>query len=535
MARPSLNLIISGLFLAYILHSVYTIYTLFTPPVCPENTHCIKPYLQTKQQLMLTLYSSTKRSVNSASDLSLLWQWENVNVNSTYQATVNVSLPLSTRHNGSLYVHAFLIPKFQTKMQAAHMMSSPFSSYTSAPLTVHMISEAQVYNLLSSNTNTKSTGNQFTTTHWKTKLDINIMSELVQIPAKQVPAEIMKYLKLSPQTEYLPILYIDSLNSRIKDAKEIRAEDVQCELNIIYAPISYGKLRFYSQVDAAMQTLTNLGFQEKDLDEVKGVFLDTNLYLLCITFVVAALHVLFDFLAFKNDISFWRKRKTMVGLSTKTLVWRCISQTIIFFYLMDENTSQLILIPGGIGAVIEVWKLTKAFKIELRFQGLLPKFTFGSTTKEEMETEKYDSESMKYLSYIIYPLCVGGAIYSLLYSPHKSWYSWSIQSLANGVYAFGFLFMLPQLFVNYRHKSVAHLPWKAFMYKAFNTFIDDVFAFIVTMPTAHRVACFRDDVVFLIYLYQRWLYPVDKSRINEFGESFSDDNSNKIMNSKKKR
>ena len=46
-----------------------------------------------------------------------------------------------------------------------------------------------------------------------------------------------------------------------------------------------------------------------------------------------------------------------------------------------------------------------------------------------------------------------------------SWYSWSIHSLVNGVYAFGFLFMLPQLFVNYKLKSVAHLPFKAFMYK----------------------------------------------------------------------
>ena len=40
--------------------------------------------------------------------------------------------------------------------------------------------------------------------------------------------------------------------------------------------------------------------------------------------------------------------------------------------------------------------------------------------------------------------------------------------------------------------------------QAFNTFIDDVFAFIITMPTAHRVAVFRDDIVFLVYLYQRW-------------------------------
>lgn len=96
-----------------------------------------------------------------------------------------------------------------------------------------------------------------------------------------------------------------------------------------------------------------------------------------------------------------------------------------------------------------------------------------------------------------------------------SWYSWTINSMVNGVYAFGFLFMLPQLFINYKLKSVAALPWRSFMYKAFNTFIDDIFAFIITMPTAHRLACFRDDIVFLIYLYQRWLYPIDKSRIDD--------------------
>lgn len=140
---------------------------------------------------------------------------------------------------------------------------------------------------------------------------------------------------------------------------------------------------------------------------------------------------------------------------------------------------------------------------------------------EEAKTRQYDEESMKYLSYILYPLCICGAVYSLIYQPHKrfdevtfskkslmfpyfSWYSWTINSLVNGVYVFGFLFMLPQLFVNYRLKSVAALPWRAFTYRAFNTFIDDIFAFIITMPTAHRLACFRDDIVFLIYLYQRW-------------------------------
>jgi len=61
------------------------------------------------------------------------------------------------------------------------------------------------------------------------------------------------------------------------------------------------------------------------------------------------------------------------------------------------------------------------------------------------------------------------------------------------------------------------------VYKSLNTFIDDLFSFIIRMPTMARVSCFRDDVVFFIYLYQRWLYPVDTSRPVEGGGDGSDE------------
>ena len=42
-----------------------------------------------------------------------------------------------------------------------------------------------------------------------------------------------------------------------------------------------------------------------------------------------------------------------------------------------------------------------------------------------------------------------------------------------GYYFFlpGFIMMTPQLFINYKLKSVAHLPWRMLTYKALNTFV----------------------------------------------------------------
>lgn len=56
-------------------------------------------------------------------------------------------------------------------------------------------------------------------------------------------------------------------------------------------------------------------------------------------------------------------------------------------------------------------------------------------------------------------------------------------------------------------------------YKFINTFIDDLFAFMIKMPTLYRLGCFRDDIVFLVFLYQKWIYKTDYTRVNEFGGS----------------
>jgi hypothetical protein len=130
--------------------------------------------------------------------------------------------------------------------------------------------------------------------------------------------------------------------------------------------------------------------------------------------------------------------------------------------------------------------------------------------------------------YSLAPLLVGYSCYSLVTDLHKGWYSWLVSSAVGFIYAFGFVMMTPQLYINYRLRSVAHLPWRAMVYKSLNTFIDDIFAFIIKQPTLRRLACLRDDVIFLATLYQRWIYPIDKSRINEFGQGGSEEDADEV-------
>merc|ERR1712086_868672 len=126
---------------------------------------------------------------------------------------------------------------------------------------------------------------------------------------------------------------------------------------------------------------------------------------------------------------------------------------------------------------------------------------------------------MKYIAVVLYPMVVCLAVYSLMNHSYKSWWSWLISSLADASYTFGFINMFPQIFINYKLKSVAHMPWRVMMYKAFNTFVDDAVAWggIFPMPFKHRLMTLRDDLVFLIFLYQLYIYKVDTSRADEYG------------------
>lgn len=74
------------------------------------------------------------------------------------------------------------------------------------------------------------------------------------------------------------------------------------------------------------------------------------------------------------------------------------------------------------GTGIEFWKVTKAMNVEVD-KTKFPFLKFSDKASyTKTKTKQYDEEATRYLSYVLYPLVIGYAIYSLMYKTHKSWY-----------------------------------------------------------------------------------------------------------------
>ncbi|XP_049403494.1 uncharacterized protein LOC125867112 isoform X1 [Solanum stenotomum] len=361
--------------------------------------------------------------------------------------------------------------------------------------------------------------------YWKPNVTINLVDDFTRYTANAIPPIVAPYINIESTTgNYYPTVFFNEF-WLLRD-KLIAINDTVTEvpLHLEVSPISMTKWQLFLQMDQSFQIHRSYGSMlDGESDELKRVFLEGNPYLLGVTMIVSVMHSLFDFLAFKNDIQFWNKNKSMEGLSAKSVVVNFFCQFIVFLYLLDNDTSWMILASSGVGCCIEFWKIGKAMHIEIDRSGRIPMLRFRDRESYAgNKTKEYDDLAMKYLSYVLFFLAVCFAIYSLMYDRHKSWYSWILSSLTSCVYMFGFVMMCPQLFINYKLKSVAHLPWRQMTYKFLNTIIDDLFAFVIKMPTLHRLSVFRDDLIFLIYIYQRWVYPVDKKRVNEFGFAAED-------------
>lgn len=362
---------------------------------------------------------------------------------------------------------------------------------------------------------------------WHPNLTVNLVDDQTQWSKGSLPSPLDEAVVFDTVGGfYLPILYFNNYWNLASEYMQINDTVKEITLRISYQPLSLFKYQLYASQQMRSKWSSMLGGDQEDDDQdaIKQALIETNPVLLAVTIVVSLLHTVFEFLAFKNDIQFWHSRKDLVGLSVRSVLFNIFQSLIVFLYICDNDTNWVVKMSVGVGLLIECWKIPKVMNIEVdwanKIMGLIPRLKISDKgSYVQSETKVYDDMAFKYLSWVLFPLLGGYAIYSLIYVEQRGWYSWVLGMLYGFLLMFGFITMTPQLFINYKLKSVAHLPWRMLTYKFINTFIDDLFAFVIRMPMMYRIGCFRDDIIFIIYLYQRWIYRVDPKRMNEFGTS----------------
>lgn len=236
----------------------------------------------------------------------------------------------------------------------------------------------------------------------------------------------------SKNPRYYPVIYPNTFWQLRESSFPINETVKSVPLHVKFAPLSLMKFNLYASMDESFRQAANNpsmgGAGVAEFDEVKRVFLETSPWLLLLTATVTVLHSLFEFLAFKNDVSHWKNRKDQTGVSLRTIVTNIIVQLITTLYLLDNSsdTSVMIVVGQSIGLLIETWKITKAVDIKLaRSNGILPyKIEIKDKhvlSQEEKDTQVYDKLAFRYVIWGTTPFLIGYTIYSVLYEQHRGW------------------------------------------------------------------------------------------------------------------
>lgn len=491
-------------------------------------------------------YLSEKEFLENPDEGKLIWKMPGLiygdwyggpNNDGTYTYSTNFVPSEQLKNNGSIYLHVYIVESGKSlDQQDKNNYAGPFITYGKKMINKYKkLKYLKTHNLLTGQTEKSEeeikkaeTLKEEIVSHWHPNLTINIVTDQTNWMQGSVPPPLDEFIYFLPDgKQYKPAVFVNDYWNMMRDYTPLNNTVTNLQLQLTFQPLSLFKWQLYTT--QAMRDKLNmfsaLGAEEQDeeQDTIKELLLDTSPYLLALTISVSILHSIFELLAFKNDIQFWNNRQSLEGLSVRSVFFNVFQSTVVLLYVLDNETNVMVRISCFIGLMIEIWKINKVMDVKInredRILGI-PKLTFTDKgSYVESSTRQYDTLAFRYLSWACFPLLIGYGVYSLLYQEHKGWYSFILNMMYGYLLTFGFIMMTPQLFINYKLKSVAHLPWRMMTYKFLNTFIDDIFAFVIKMPTMYRIGCFRDDIVFFIFLYQRWIYKVDHKRVNEFGFS----------------
>ncbi|OMJ29499.1 Cleft lip and palate transmembrane protein 1-like protein [Smittium culicis] len=292
--------------------------------------------------------------------------------------------------------------------------------------------------------------------HIKKNVDLEIVLERHEFPRYYFPSEIRGIIRLlNPEKQqdpnrpqkYLPIFWENPIAAREEhfipvideDDTKLNSKNKSFDVNIKFRVVQLGWVRLTLKLLDSFRILSTPGsplqLPKAEIDNIKQMIYDSNPKILLLTFIASILHMVFEFLAYKEDISFYatKPKETIESdskpitdtnkiseslpseksaesdknqkaseiddddedsdevdagqfdsVSRSAVLMRAFATFIGCLYLWDqrENASFLIVIGSVVGVFVETWKLFKIFNI----------FPFSSSPKTTTSTS---TESIK--------------------------------------------------------------------------------------------------------------------------------------------
>jgi Cleft lip and palate transmembrane protein 1 (CLPTM1) len=293
------------------------------------NHHVAWNFFENGTLFDLHIYMSEDSDFKKFNDpSSLIWFREGLvygdwssgkNNDGTYTQSIKFKASENLKNNGSIYLHIYITKTGKSPDPASGEDYAGFEvAYSRRQLNKYKkIRYQKTQNLLTGTTeksleevkNAETMENKIIN-HWHNNLTINLVIDQTNWSKGQIPAPLDEYITFLPTSHtYLPIIFVNDYWNMLRDYFPVNETTPELDLTLTFQPLSLFKFQLY-----AAQTMRNKWTssmfgdalvgdeQDEDQDSLKETLLDTNPYLLVLTFAVSILHTVFELLAFKSDI-----------------------------------------------------------------------------------------------------------------------------------------------------------------------------------------------------------------------------------------
>jgi hypothetical protein len=425
------------------------------------------PFFEPEKQFQVQVYLTTQSTLTYVEaqqlDEARLWQSPPFTLSDTApdldeQIQLNVTLPKQTTEPYQVWAHYFLYPIDNVKS----MPPEQWIVSRKAPLIRYQLpiikEERRLLEATSSEMDTDASAMQSRSPepHWVPRLDLEVIHDRTVYLARTVPGDIYQYMdwiKYDRKLQYLPVIDADPLVVGPEDLVLLNDTLATQSLTLRLHTTSLGWFRIRRLLWSSLRTLsepsatessTVLRLSANDIDKFRLMLVDARPWLLLTTLVASILHILFEWLAFKEDVAHWRRLDNTAGVSKISVMLEAASRCIAVVFLWERRKDTSILFIGSavLSAAVELWKVQRVMRVRNTILAqATPEGAKDSAENKlaqaEQQSQEVDRRAAKTIGLACIPIAIGYAIWSLLFQEHTGFRAWAIDALMAGAYLLG--------------------------------------------------------------------------------------------------